>query len=206
MFKVLFQLSRHVKYPALSHKYFIKISSRDGLTKNVGDAAELPSEQYFRTYQPTHTNYIEEGFTCNWSGISEVDLSTDFTYRKLQHLSQDTVAAIKSPNSSLYHLMPTSLVCGTLSVIFYCYFFTYCDAVSIFSNIFLVFHCHTLYLSWRNGLLSYLRVRLSPHSLELIPFWPDNIEATQKLTSISVTRKTHMLSSSRQWSQRVHRP
>lgn len=196
MFKVLFQLSRHVKYPALSHKYFIKISSPDGLTKNVGDAAELPSEQYFRTYQPTHTNYIEEGFTCNWSGISEVDLSTDFTYRKLQHLSQDTVAAIKSPNSSLYHLMPTSLVCGTLGVIFLLLLLCVLWCCFHIFEYLSFFHCHTLYLSWRNGLLSYLRVRLSPHSLELIPFWPDNIEATQKLTSISVTRKTHMLSSS----------
>lgn len=60
----------------------------NGSISNDSNAVNLLAGQYFRTFQPIHTNYIDEMFTCNPTGNLELDQSVDLVYRKLQHLKK----------------------------------------------------------------------------------------------------------------------
>ncbi|CAH8605273.1 unnamed protein product [Schistosoma mattheei] len=50
------------------------------------DAADLLTEQYSRTFQPIHTDFIDESFICNPTGLSAVNLRAELIYRKRKHL------------------------------------------------------------------------------------------------------------------------
>ncbi|CAH8475308.1 unnamed protein product [Schistosoma guineensis] len=70
----------------------------NGPTNNHGDAAKLLAEQYSQTFRPTNINFTDDSFVCDSTGLSEVNLSADLVFRKLQHLRLDT-----SPGPDMVH-------------------------------------------------------------------------------------------------------
>ncbi|CAH8570357.1 unnamed protein product [Schistosoma haematobium] len=89
----------------------------NGPTNNDGDAANLLAAHYSQTFQPADINFIDDSFICNSTGLSEVDLSADLVFRKLQHLRLDT-----SPGPDMVHPAilreAASILATPLSVMF----------------------------------------------------------------------------------------
>ncbi|VDP87783.1 unnamed protein product [Schistosoma mattheei] len=89
----------------------------DDPTNNDGDATNLLTEHYSKIFQPTDINFTDDSFICNSTGLSEVDLSADLVFRKLQHLRIDT-----SPGPDMVHPAilreAASLLATPLSVMF----------------------------------------------------------------------------------------
>lgn len=54
------------------------------------DTTDLLGGQHIQTFPPSYTNYIEESFTCDSIGLSEVNLRAKTVYRKPQHPNKDT--------------------------------------------------------------------------------------------------------------------
>lgn len=52
-------------------------------TNNDGDTADLLTGQCRQTFQPSHTNNIDENFTYNLTGLSNVNLSASLAHHKL---------------------------------------------------------------------------------------------------------------------------
>lgn len=50
----------------------LQLLGPNGSSNSKGDAAQLLSKQYSRPHQPTHTNFTDERFTCNYTGLTEV--------------------------------------------------------------------------------------------------------------------------------------
>lgn len=67
-------------------------------TYKDSSAADILTEQHFQTFEPSHTNHVNESTTRISSRLSEVDLSADLMNKKPQYLDKDT-----SPGSDKVH-------------------------------------------------------------------------------------------------------
>lgn len=86
-------------------------------TNNDGDTADLLTEQYRQTFQPSHTNNIDDSFTYNLTRLSKVNLSANLVHHKLYHLNKDTFPGLNIVHSAILR-GATSILATLLIVMF----------------------------------------------------------------------------------------